>query len=39
MNRWTENRLIMMVLASAGSYLVNEAFAKARYKDAVKFNF
>jgi K(+)-stimulated pyrophosphate-energized sodium pump len=30
---------VMMVLASAGSYLVNNAFAKAKYANAVKMNF
>jgi K(+)-stimulated pyrophosphate-energized sodium pump len=30
---------VMMVLASAGSYLVNNAIATGKYKDAVKFNF
>jgi K(+)-stimulated pyrophosphate-energized sodium pump len=36
---WIFLMRVMMVLASAGSYLVNEALAKAKYKDAVKFNF
>jgi K(+)-stimulated pyrophosphate-energized sodium pump len=30
---------IVMVVASAVSYLINEAVAKSRYKDAFKFNF
>ena len=30
---------LMMVLASAGSYLVNNAIAKAKYANAVKMNF
>src|SRR5687767_10988189 len=30
---------VMMVLASAGSYLVNNAIAKAKYANAVKMNF
>ena len=30
---------VMMVLASAGSYLVNNAWAKAKYAGAVKMNF
>src|SRR5687767_2356501 len=30
---------VMMVLASAGSYVVNNAIAKAKYANAVKMNF
>jgi K(+)-stimulated pyrophosphate-energized sodium pump len=30
---------IMMVVASAGSYLINEVIAKARYSGAERMNF
>jgi K(+)-stimulated pyrophosphate-energized sodium pump len=36
---WIFVMRIMMVLASAGSYLINEAMAKARYGNAAKMNF
>jgi K(+)-stimulated pyrophosphate-energized sodium pump len=36
---WIFMMRVMMVLASAGSYLVNNAIAKGRYSDAVKMNF
>jgi K(+)-stimulated pyrophosphate-energized sodium pump len=36
---WIFLMRVMMVLASAGSYLVNEVLAKGKYKDAVKFDF
>jgi K(+)-stimulated pyrophosphate-energized sodium pump len=36
---WIFLMRVMMVLASAGSYLVNNAIAAGKYKDAVKFNF
>jgi K(+)-stimulated pyrophosphate-energized sodium pump len=36
---WIFLMRVMMVLASAGSYLVNNAIATGKYKDAVKFNF
>ena len=36
---WIFLMRVMMVLASAGSYLVNNAIASGKYKDAVKFNF
>jgi K(+)-stimulated pyrophosphate-energized sodium pump len=36
---WIFMMRVMMVLASAGSYLVNNAIARARYSEAVKMNF
>ena len=36
---WIFMMRVMMVLASAGSYLVNNAIARGRYRDAVKMNF
>src|SRR5689334_7794293 len=36
---WIFMMRVMMVLASAGSYLVNNAIASGKYKDAVKLNF
>ena len=36
---WIFVMRIMMVLASGGSYLINEAIAKARYGNATKMNF
>jgi len=36
---WIFAMRVMMIIASAGSYLLNEAFAKARYGNAEKFNF
>jgi K(+)-stimulated pyrophosphate-energized sodium pump len=36
---WIFLMRVMMVLASAGSYLVNNAIASGKYRDAVKFNF
>jgi K(+)-stimulated pyrophosphate-energized sodium pump len=36
---WIFMMRVMMVLASAGSYLVNNAVAKGRYANAVKMNF
>jgi K(+)-stimulated pyrophosphate-energized sodium pump len=36
---WIFVMRIMMVVASAGSYLINEAMAKARYGNATKMNF
>jgi K(+)-stimulated pyrophosphate-energized sodium pump len=36
---WIFLMRVMMVLASAASYLVNNAVSAARYRDAVKFNF
>jgi K(+)-stimulated pyrophosphate-energized sodium pump len=36
---WIFLMRVMMVLASAGSYLVNDVIAKAKYGNAVKFNF
>ena len=36
---WIFVMRIMMVIASAGSYLINEAMAKARYGNAAKMNF
>ncbi|MFN8654588.1 MAG: sodium-translocating pyrophosphatase [Gemmatimonadales bacterium] len=36
---WIFLMRVMMVLASAGSYLVNEAIAKGKYGNAVKFDF
>ena len=36
---WIFVMRVMMIIASAGSYLVNEAIAKARYGNASKMNF
>lgn len=36
---WIFMMRVMMVLASAGSYLVNNAIASGRYSNAVKLNF
>ncbi len=36
---WIFMMRVMMVLASAGSYLVNNAVAKGRYAGAQKMNF
>ena len=36
---WIFAMRVMMVVASAVSYLINEAIAKARYGEAKKFNF
>jgi K(+)-stimulated pyrophosphate-energized sodium pump len=36
---WIFVMRIIMILASGGSYLVNEAFVKARYGSALKMNF
>jgi K(+)-stimulated pyrophosphate-energized sodium pump len=36
---WIFVMRIMMVIASAGSYFINEAFAKARYSRASEMNF
>jgi K(+)-stimulated pyrophosphate-energized sodium pump len=36
---WIFLMRVMMVLASAGSYLVNETISKAQFGHAVKFNF
>ena len=36
---WIFVMRIIMILASGGSYLVNEAFAKARYGSAARMNF
>jgi K(+)-stimulated pyrophosphate-energized sodium pump len=36
---WIFVMRIMMIIASAGSYLLNEAIAKARYGNATKMNF
>jgi K(+)-stimulated pyrophosphate-energized sodium pump len=36
---WIFVMRIIMILASGGSYLVNESFAKARYGSAAKMNF
>jgi K(+)-stimulated pyrophosphate-energized sodium pump len=36
---WLFVMRIMMVIASGGSYLINEALAKARYATAAKMNF
>ena len=36
---WIFLMRVMMVLASAASYLVNNAIAAGRYRNAVKFNF
>src|SRR6195256_1248020 len=36
---WIFVMRVMMIIASGGSYLLNEAVAKARYASATKFNF
>ena len=36
---WIFMMRVMMVLASAGSYLVNNAIASGKYREAVKMNF
>ncbi len=36
---WIFAMRIMMVIASVGSYLINEAIAKSRYQDVDKMNF
>jgi K(+)-stimulated pyrophosphate-energized sodium pump len=36
---WLFAMRIVMILASVGSYLINEAITKAKYKDATKMNF
>jgi K(+)-stimulated pyrophosphate-energized sodium pump len=36
---WIFVMRVMMIIASAGSYLINEAFAKARYGTLARFNF
>jgi K(+)-stimulated pyrophosphate-energized sodium pump len=36
---WIFAMRVMMIVASAGSYMLNETFAKARYGKADKFNF
>ncbi len=36
---WIFAMRVMMIIASAGSYLINEFFAKTRYGNADKFNF
>jgi K(+)-stimulated pyrophosphate-energized sodium pump len=36
---WIFLMRVMMVLASAGSYLISNALSRARYGNAVKFNF
>src|SRR5882672_6806384 len=36
---WIFVMRVMMIIASAGSYLLNEAIAKARYGNATKMNF
>ncbi|MSR07165.1 MAG: sodium-translocating pyrophosphatase [Gemmatimonadetes bacterium] len=36
---WIFVMRVMMIIASAGSYLLNEAIAKARYGNAAKMNF
>jgi K(+)-stimulated pyrophosphate-energized sodium pump len=36
---WIFAMRIMMIIASGISYLINEAIAKARYRDATKMNF
>ena len=36
---WIFLMRVMMVLASAGSYLINDVLARGKYKDAGKFNF
>jgi len=36
---WIFAMRVMMIIASVGSYLLNEAFARARYGNVDKFNF
>jgi K(+)-stimulated pyrophosphate-energized sodium pump len=36
---WIFVMRVMMIIASAGSYLINEAIAKARYGSRAKMNF
>jgi len=36
---WIFAMRVMMIIASAGSYMINEAFAKGRYGNSDKFNF
>ncbi|HTO72939.1 MAG TPA: sodium-translocating pyrophosphatase [Gemmatimonadales bacterium] len=36
---WIFLMRVMMVLASAGSYLINDVLARGKYKDVAKFNF
>src|SRR4029078_3013379 len=36
---WIFVMRVLMIIASAGSYLINEAIAKARYGNAAKMNF
>jgi len=36
---WIFAMRVMMIVASAGSYMINESFAKARYGNADKFDF
>jgi K(+)-stimulated pyrophosphate-energized sodium pump len=36
---WIFSMRVMMIIASAGSYMINEAWAKSRYSNADKFNF
>jgi len=36
---WIFVMRVMMIIASAGSYLINEAVAKARYGSVARFNF
>src|SRR5881409_3981111 len=36
---WIFSMRVMMIIASGGSYLLNEALAKARYGTATRFNF
>ena len=36
---WIFVMRVMMIIASAGSYLINEAIAKARYSAVARFNF
>jgi K(+)-stimulated pyrophosphate-energized sodium pump len=36
---WIFVMRVMMIIASAGSYLLNEAIAKARYSNATRMNF
>ncbi|HEU6450596.1 MAG TPA: sodium-translocating pyrophosphatase [Gemmatimonadaceae bacterium] len=36
---WLFVMRIVMIIASGASYLINEAFAKARYRDAARMNF
>jgi K(+)-stimulated pyrophosphate-energized sodium pump len=36
---WIFVMRVMMIIASAGSYMLNEAFAKARYGNLARFNF